>query len=85
MAEINSRYSSFPSKVRNVNMLNYLTKRTINCVENDSKCFTKQLWDTAKDLYKKDLTAHYGCVNAIEFSNDGNLLFSGMYSLTAPF
>ncbi|KAL0269456.1 UNVERIFIED_CONTAM: hypothetical protein PYX00_007181 [Menopon gallinae] len=78
MADINSRHSSFRSKVHNVNMLNYLTKRSISCkVENDSKCFTKQLWDTAKDLYKKDLTAHYGCVNAIEFSNDGNLLFSG--------
>ena len=25
----------------------------------------------AKNLYRKDLKAHFGCVNAIEFSNDG--------------
>ncbi|KAH8030248.1 hypothetical protein HPB51_006680 [Rhipicephalus microplus] len=29
------------------------------------------------DLYRKDLYAHYGCVNAIEFSNDGEWLVSG--------
>ncbi|KAL1430823.1 hypothetical protein MTO96_014688 [Rhipicephalus appendiculatus] len=29
------------------------------------------------DLYRKDLYAHYGCVNAIEFSNDGDWLVSG--------
>ena len=36
--------------------------------------------DTCEDsysLYKKDLFAHYGCVNAIEFSNDGSLFVSG--------
>lgn len=31
-----------------------------------------------KSLYKKDLLSHYGCVNAIEFSNDGNFLVSGL-------
>lgn len=31
----------------------------------------------AKNLYKRDLVSHFGCVNAIEFSNDGNLLVSG--------
>ncbi|KAH7933891.1 hypothetical protein HPB49_018941 [Dermacentor silvarum] len=29
------------------------------------------------DLFRKDLYAHYGCVNAIEFSNDGDWLVSG--------
>lgn len=31
----------------------------------------------ASNLYKKDLFAHYGCVNAIEFSDDGHWLVSG--------
>ncbi|KAG0409936.1 hypothetical protein HPB47_012942 [Ixodes persulcatus] len=32
---------------------------------------------SASDLYRKDLYAHFGCVNAIEFSADGNWLVSG--------
>lgn len=31
----------------------------------------------AKNFYRKDLFAHYGCVNAIEFSTEGELLVSG--------
>ncbi|XP_001848250.2 DDB1- and CUL4-associated factor 5 [Culex quinquefasciatus] len=31
----------------------------------------------ARNLYKKDLVSHYGCVNAIEFSAEGELLVSG--------
>ncbi|XP_067119886.1 DDB1- and CUL4-associated factor 5-like [Centruroides vittatus] len=31
----------------------------------------------AKSLYRKDLFAHYGCVNAIEFSANGEWLVSG--------
>lgn len=31
----------------------------------------------SKGLYSKDLYAHYGCVNAVEFSNDGEWLVSG--------
>ncbi len=30
-------------------------------------------------LYKKDLLSHYGCVNAIEFSNNGQYLVSGVF------
>lgn len=41
-----------------------------------SKLFSERLAN-ARSLYKKDLFAHYGCVNAIEFSNDGELLISG--------
>ncbi|KAF8770636.1 DDB1- and CUL4-associated factor 5 like protein [Argiope bruennichi] len=33
--------------------------------------------DFSKCLYSKDLFAHYGCVNAIEFSNNGEWLVSG--------
>lgn len=34
-------------------------------------------FDKAKSLYRKNLFAHFGCVNAIEFSKNGNLLVSG--------
>ncbi|XP_013775142.1 DDB1- and CUL4-associated factor 5-like isoform X2 [Limulus polyphemus] len=34
-------------------------------------------FNQAKNLYRKDLFAHYGCVNAIEFSHDGEWLASG--------
>ncbi|CAB3380596.1 Hypothetical predicted protein [Cloeon dipterum] len=32
---------------------------------------------TARPWYRKDLFSHYGCVNAIEFSAEGDLLVSG--------
>ena len=31
----------------------------------------------SKSLYCRDLLAHYGCVNALEFSDDGSLFVSG--------
>lgn len=34
-------------------------------------------YDKSTELFKKDLYAHYGCVNAIEFSRDGKLMVSG--------
>lgn len=43
-----------------------------------SKLFKNRL-SVAKNLFKKDLVSHYGCVNAIEFSNDGNFLTSGNF------
>jgi len=34
--------------------------------------------ESAKCLYRRDLRAHYGCVNAIEFSaGDGHMIASG--------
>ncbi|KAK9875394.1 hypothetical protein WA026_007789 [Henosepilachna vigintioctopunctata] len=41
-----------------------------------SKLFNERL-SSARNLYRKDLFAHYGCVNAIEFSKEGELLISG--------
>jgi hypothetical protein len=35
----------------------------------------------ANDLYRKDLYSHYGCVNAIEFSDSGQWLVSGLSQL----
>lgn len=34
-------------------------------------------YEIATSLYRKDLYSHFGCVNAIEFSNDGQWLMSG--------
>lgn len=41
-----------------------------------SRLFKNRL-GISRNLYKKDLLNHYGCVNAIEFSEDGNWLVSG--------
>ncbi|CAG9762135.1 unnamed protein product [Ceutorhynchus assimilis] len=41
-----------------------------------NKLFKERL-AKAKNLYRKDLVSHYGCVNAIEFSQNGEYLVSG--------
>ena len=33
--------------------------------------------ESASYLYNRDLRAHYGCINAIEFSPSGSLMVSG--------
>lgn len=77
MSEKEKRCRNFRLKHCKMNIIDYLSERSIKGYHNDSKNFANKLFDSAKDLYKKDLTAHFGCVNAIEFSGDGNLLFSG--------
>lgn len=32
---------------------------------------------SVRNLYRKNLVSHFGCVNAIEFSSAGDLLISG--------
>lgn len=32
-----------------------------------------------KTLYQRDVKGHTGCVNAVEFNKDGNLIASGMF------
>lgn len=40
--------------------------------------FQRRRLQACRNLYKKDLLGHFGCVNAIEFSNNGgHLLVSG--------
>lgn len=39
--------------------------------------FMDQALDSASDFYRKNLYGHYGCVNAVEFSLDGQYLASG--------
>ncbi|CAK1583761.1 unnamed protein product [Parnassius mnemosyne] len=59
------------------NPLPYLTKREYGLIPNiKSQLFNKRL-NAAKNLYRRDLVCHFGCVNAIEFSSNGELLVSG--------
>lgn len=44
------------------------------------KKYTKQKFETCHSLYSRNLFGHYGCVNAIDFSKDGELLASGVIS-----
>ncbi|KAB7506480.1 DDB1- and CUL4-associated factor 5 [Armadillidium nasatum] len=39
--------------------------------------FLSKRLDSAHNLYRRDLFSHYGCVNALEFSQEGNFLVSG--------
>lgn len=65
-------------KPKNLNCLSLIINRQIddNLAYFRANLFQERL-AIAKNLYRTDLLAHYGCVNAIEFSNDGNLLVSG--------
>ncbi|XP_037046872.1 DDB1- and CUL4-associated factor 5 [Bradysia coprophila] len=46
-------------------------------VHNFRKTIFRERLNVAKTLYKKDLISHFGCVNAIEFSEEGEWLISG--------
>lgn len=63
-----------------VNVLNHLVSRQLgdNVYNFRNNLFHDRL-RIARNLYKKDLVSHYGCVNAIEFSLEGELLVSGKY------
>ncbi|CAH0728522.1 unnamed protein product, partial [Brenthis ino] len=57
--------------------LPYITKREYGLLHDlKSQLYNKRL-DAAKNLYRRDLVCHFGCVNAIEFSSNGELLVSG--------
>ncbi|KPI92221.1 DDB1- and CUL4-associated factor 5 [Papilio xuthus] len=59
------------------NPLPYITKREYGLITDvQSQLFSKRL-NAAKNLYRRDLVCHFGCVNAIEFSSNGELLVSG--------
>lgn len=57
-------------------VLQNLINRTIDGSNINSSMFTK-ICGQSHTLYRKDLYMHYGCVNAVEFSNDGTLFISG--------
>ncbi|XP_076442508.1 DDB1- and CUL4-associated factor 5-like [Babylonia areolata] len=59
------------------NPLCFLTKRAENFGWASPYVLMKERFAKAQSLYRRDLKAHYGCVNAIEFSNDGSYIVSG--------
>lgn len=64
--------------VEGANPIGHLLNRQIG---NNIYYFRRNLFRerlaSARNLYRKNLVSHYGCVNAIEFSNSGDLLVSG--------
>ncbi|XP_029711676.1 DDB1- and CUL4-associated factor 5 [Aedes albopictus] len=61
-----------------VNVLGHLVSRQLgDNVDNFRNNLFHERLRIARNLYKKDLVSHYGCVNAIEFSQEGELLVSG--------
>lgn len=59
------------------NPITYINKRQYGLLSNiKTELFVRRL-NAAKNLYRKDLVCHFGCVNAIEFSCNGELLISG--------
>lgn len=57
--------------------LSYVLARQIDDKIDYCRSLTNARFANAENLYRKDLLSHYGCVNAIEFSNQGDLLVSG--------
>lgn len=69
-------------KIEGANPINHLSNRQIG---NNIFYFRQNLFRerlaSAKNLFRKNLVAHYGCVNAIEFSSMGDLLISGNFNV----
>lgn len=65
---------AYPSEC---SVLSYVIARQIDDKIDYCKSLMNARFDNSENLYRKDLLSHYGCVNAIEFSNQGDLLVSG--------
>lgn len=67
------------AKSKSSNSVSHLIGRQFgNNVHNFRPNLFRERLGVAKNLYHTNLVSHFGCVNAIEFSNDGDLLVSGM-------
>ncbi|XP_030369657.1 DDB1- and CUL4-associated factor 5 [Scaptodrosophila lebanonensis] len=53
-----------------------LGSRELHLRSHQASIFRQRL-HVAQNLYQRNMTAHYGCVNALEFSNGGQYLASG--------
>lgn len=60
-----------------VSPLPYINKREYGLIPAVRSQFFNNRLLSARNLYRKDLSCHFGCVNAIEFSNNGEILISG--------
>lgn len=64
-----------------VNIVHQLAQREKDTLYNLRDGLILNRMRVAKSLYRKNLSGHFGCVNAIEFShNGGSLLASGWYN-----
>lgn len=59
------------------NPLSYVVARQIDDKIDHCKRLINARFGSSENLFRKDLLSHYGCVNAIEFSSQGDLLISG--------
>ncbi|XP_031786381.1 DDB1- and CUL4-associated factor 5 isoform X1 [Nasonia vitripennis] len=59
------------------NPISYMIARQIDDKVDYCKALLDSRLSNAQNLFRKDLYSHYGCVNAIEFSKEGDLLISG--------
>ncbi|KAI8505526.1 DDB1- and CUL4-associated factor 5 [Branchiostoma belcheri] len=58
--------------------VNFTANRSISGEQLLKQGFLRERLGACRSLYRKDLFGHYGCVNAIEFSNHGgDFLISG--------
>ena len=61
------------------NPMSYVFNRQINDKIDHRERLVKARLENSENLFRKNLLSHYGCVNAIEFSNQGDLLVSGKF------
>ncbi|KAL7301518.1 hypothetical protein TKK_0005952 [Trichogramma kaykai] len=59
------------------NTAKFVFNRQFNNKTNHQNLIMDARLHYSKNLFKKNLYSHYGCVNAVEFSKDGELLISG--------
>ncbi|KAF7397304.1 hypothetical protein HZH68_008526 [Vespula germanica] len=57
--------------------LSYVFSRQVDDKIDHCKRLVNSRFGGSENLFRKDLLSHYGCVNAIEFSRQGDLLVSG--------
>lgn len=73
-------YINMSMKHQSRNILNVIHDRTLSEKVTSRRILRDRVSNT-KNLFFKDLKEHFGCVNAIEFSNQGGeLIASGMSS-----
>ena len=65
------------SKLEAGHPIGYLFRRETKNISGTWRPIIDHCISKSKNLFRKNLYAHYGCVNAIEFSPDGDMLISG--------
>lgn len=67
-------------KIEGANPIVHLISRQVgNNIDNFRRNLFRERLANARNLFRKNLVSHYGCVNAIEFSSKGDLLTSGKF------